>query len=255
MTDARSPLRALRAALFAVVCVSLAAVGHSSMSAHQLPALALLGAFAGTAAAAWAAAGRRRGAPTIAGALFALQGGLHLLFSAAGSHLGDTGHRPTTHPHHTTMTGSTGMHATHGAATTPDATTAQAAGHAPALPAPTAPLPDPSPLDLDLVLVPALAPGAGMLAVHLLAALLCGLWLAHGEAAFFTLARAALAYAFTPLRLLSARVRVPDAPRLPVRRARRAAHRPHTVVLAHALSRRGPPRPSPSHATALGAHV
>ncbi|OKJ69239.1 hypothetical protein AMK29_02000 [Streptomyces sp. CB02261] len=247
--------------MFAVVCVTLAAVGHSSMSAHQLPALALLAAFAGTAAAAWAAAGRRRGAPTIAGALFALQGGLHLLFSAAGSHVGDTGHRPTTHPHHTTTTGSTGMHATHGAATTPGATTAQAAGHAPALPAPAghtaalpdAPLPDPSPL--DLVLAPALAPGAGMLAGHLLAALLCGLWLAHGEAAFFTLARAALAYAFTPLRLLSARVRVPDAPRLPVRGARRAAHRPHTVVLAHALSRRGPPRPSPSHATALGAHV
>ncbi len=101
----------------------------------------------------------------------------------------------------------------------------------------------------------ATASGPGMLAVHLLAALLCGLWLARGEAAFFTLARAALAHAFTPLRLLRALVRVPDAPRGPVRRARRNAHRPHTVVLAHALSRRGPPRPSAPRATALGAHV
>ncbi len=92
MTDARSPLRALRAALFAVVCVTLAAVGHSSMSAHGLPATALLGAFAATAAVAWAGAGRRRGAPAIAGALLTLQGALHALFSTTGAHGGS---RPT----------------------------------------------------------------------------------------------------------------------------------------------------------------
>ncbi|MCX5225800.1 hypothetical protein ABZY16_31615 [Streptomyces sp. NPDC006553] len=205
------------------------------MSAHQLPALALLGAFTVTAAAAWAAAGRRRGAPTIAGALFVLQGALHLLFSLAGSLAGDTGHPAATAPQD--MTGMHGMHAMHG--------TAGADGAAGMT----------GPHDMSAATAMFLDMSTGMLAAHLLAALLCGLWLAHGEAAFFTLARAALAYAFTPLRLLFARVQVPDAPRRPVRRARRSAHRPHTVVLAHTLSRRGPPRLSVPRATTLGAHA
>ncbi|WP_216822294.1 hypothetical protein, partial [Streptomyces aureus] len=169
------------------------------MSAHPLPALALLGAFAVTAAAAWAAAGRRRGAPTIAGALFVLQGALHLLFSLAGARAGDTGHPAATAPH-----GMTGTHAMHGTAGTEGAVGTHDMGAATAM-------------SMDM--------STGMLAAHLLAALLCGLWLAHGEAAFFTLARAALAYAFTPLRLLLACVRVPDAPRRPVRRARRTGRR------------------------------
>ncbi|GHG35304.1 hypothetical protein GCM10018791_60880 [Streptomyces zaomyceticus] len=249
MTNARSPLRALRAALFAVVCVTLAAVGHSSMSAHRLPALALLGAFALTAAVAWAAAGRRRNGPTIAGALFGLQGALHAVFAMAGSHAGDTGHPASATGTH----GASGGYGMHGMAGT----------HG--MSAMTDPPADPSATgvgsgtDADAVMTMVMGTGTGsgigMLAAHLLAALLCGLWLAHGEAAFFTLARAALAYAFTPLRLLFARVRVPDAPRRPVRRARRNAHRPHTVVLAHTLSRRGPPRLSAPRATTLGAHV
>lgn len=239
MTDARSPLRALRAALFAVVCVTLAAVGHSSMSAHQLPALGLLGAFAVTAAAAWAGAGRRRGTPTIAGAMLVLQGALHLLFSTAGAHPAAhavSGAAETAHRHATTGA-ATGHTTTSHAAM--DAMSSTATGTLGSTVADSA----------------VLGSGTGMLAVHLVAALLCGLWLAHGEAAFFTLAEAALAYAFTPLRLLLARVRVPDAPRGPVRRAQRNAHRPHTVVLAHTLSRRGPPRLSVPRATALGAHV
>ncbi|MFH8622031.1 hypothetical protein ACH4A8_09040 [Streptomyces vietnamensis] len=191
------------------------------MSAHQLPATTLLGAFAATAATAWAGAGRRRGTPTIAGTLLVLQGALHLLFSTAGH---ESAH----------MQGMPGMHhAVPGMENMPGmATTA----------APTGPL---------------VSDDVGMLAVHLLAALLCGLWLARGEAAFFTLARAALAYAFTPLRLLWTRALVPapEIPRRAVRRARRDVRRPHTVVLAHTLSRRGPPGLSVPRATALGAHV
>lgn len=238
MTDARSPLRALRAAVFAVVCVTLAAVGHSSMSAHQLPAPALLGALAATAVAAWAAAGRRRGTPTIAGAMLVVQGALHLLFSMTGAHpaaqaVGDA--KAATHTH-----AMTGGHPSMGSMN-------PMASMNPVESMPMSPGGPMSPTVMDS--------GVGMLAVHLIAALLCGLWLAHGEAAFFTLAEAALAYAFTPLRLLFARVRVPDAPRGPVRRPRGNAHRPHTVVLAHTVSRRGPPRLSLPRATALGAHV
>ncbi|WP_306324702.1 hypothetical protein [Streptomyces venezuelae] len=225
------------------------------MSAHQLPAPTLLGAFAVTAAVAWAAAGRRRGPATIAGALFALQGALHLMFSMAGARAGDTDHPTATPPRGTAGTHAThDMHAMHGMhhtmpspPTTPaDMNTDMNTDMSPAM--------DMGP-GMDMGAGMDMSSGTGMLAAHLLAALLCGLWLAHGEAAFLTLARAALAYAFTPLRLLIARVRVPDLPRRPVRRARRDAHRPHTVVLAHTLSRRGPPRLSTPRATALGAHV
>ncbi|MFB6634016.1 hypothetical protein ACFCWY_29400 [Streptomyces sp. NPDC056362] len=216
------------------------------MSAHQLPATTLSGAFAVTALAAWAAAGRRRGAPAITGAMVVLQGALHLLFATTG-HAAPT--TDGTHPHTMPgmdgmdgmagMAGMAGMHAMHGTHA------AHAVDGADAM---------------DGLVMAAADPmgttsGAGMLAVHLLAALLCGLWLARGEAAFLALARAALAYAFTPLRLLRALVRVPEAPRRPVRRTRGTAPRPHTVVLAHALSRRGPPRLSAPRATALGAHV
>ncbi|WP_405853223.1 hypothetical protein OG361_11485 [Streptomyces sp. NBC_00090] len=210
------------------------------MSAHQLPTFGLLGAFAMTAAVAWAGAGRRRGTPTITGTVLVLQGALHLLFSTAGSHPAAhaaSGAADTAHRH--TMTGAATGHATTSNAAMASMDTADAMNAT-------------SSTALDSAVM---GSGTGMLAVHLVAALLCGLWLAHGEAAFFTLAEAALAYAFTPLRLLLARVRVPDAPRGPVRRARRNAHRLHTVVLAHTLSRRGPPRLSVPRATALGAHV
>ncbi|MER7624237.1 hypothetical protein [Streptomyces sp. NPDC126503] len=220
MTDVRSPLRALRAALFAVVCVALSAVGHSSMSAHPLPPLALLAAFAVTAGAAWAGAGRRRGPAAIAGALLVLQGALHLTFSAMGGHAPVPAATPATHGAH-------GHGHGHGGRTVTDVAGA----------------------------VPEAAAGSGMLAAHLLAALLCGLWLARGEAALFTVARAALASAFTPLRPPLAPVPVPDAPRGPVRRTRRDAREPHSVRLAHSLSRRGPPRPPAPRTTALGART
>ncbi|WP_240981387.1 MULTISPECIES: hypothetical protein [unclassified Streptomyces] len=94
--------------------------------------------------------------------------------------------------------------------------------------------------------------GVGMLAAHLLAALVCGLWLARGEAAFFALAEGAT----RPLRRLFAAppgpVAAPGDPRRPVRRPRRTARRPHVVVLASVLSRRGPPHRPRTRATALG---
>ncbi|MFE2012483.1 hypothetical protein [Streptomyces sp. NPDC059491] len=226
------------------------------MSAHGLPASTLLVAFAVTSALAWTAAGRRRGTPAVAGSLLLLQGALHLAFSATGAHGGHTV------PGSDGMEDMPGMKGMVGAAMPMDHSMGSSAtGHA-AMDATTM---GADTTGVDVMGFDAMGPGvldavtmgsgAGMLAVHLLAALLCGLWLAHGEAAFFTVARAALAYAFTPLRARFARVLVPDAPRPPVRRARRDAPRPHTVALAHTLSRRGPPRLSSPRATALGAHV
>ncbi|MFF9426867.1 hypothetical protein [Streptomyces sp. NPDC014746] len=237
------------------------------MSAHPLPATTLSGAFAVTALAAWAAAGRRRGAPAITGAMVVLQGALHLLFATTGHATPTTdGTHPHTMPGMDGVDGMAGMHAMHGTHATHavDGMAGMTGMHAMHAPHGTHAAHAAHALDgadaMDGMLMAAADPmgtssGAGMLAVHLLAALLCGLWLARGEAAFLALARAALAYAFTPLRLLRALVPVPEAPRRPVRRTRGTAPRPHTVVLAHALSRRGPPRLSAPRATALGAHV
>jgi len=55
---------------------------------------------------------------------------------------------------------------------------------------------------------------------HLLAALLCGLWLAHGERAAFRVLRAAAGRLAAPLRLLLALPATPDRPRIRVRRLR-----------------------------------
>ncbi|MBW5481019.1 hypothetical protein [Streptomyces bambusae] len=78
---AAAPLRCARAAMFAAVCTALGAFGHAYMSGRDVPAGGLLAAFGLTAGAAWLAAGRRRGTASIAGALLAVQGVLHLVFA------------------------------------------------------------------------------------------------------------------------------------------------------------------------------
>ncbi|MFI8422875.1 hypothetical protein [Streptomyces sp. NPDC085479] len=201
------------------------------MSAHQLDPLTLLTAFAATAAVAWCAAGRRRGPVGCAGGILAAQGALHLAFSLTGAHAAAPPAPVAPHQGHAGHS----AHMSHGA------------GEA-AVTATTATTTD----GLAALLAPVADGGPGMLAVHLLAALVCGVWLARGEAAFFALAEAAL----TPLRHLLAiplaPAAVPADPRRPVRRPRRNARRPHVVVLAHVLSRRGPPRPSVPRAMVLG---
>lgn len=207
------------------------------MSAHSIPVGSLYAAFAVTGGLAWLAGGRRRGACAIAGGLAAVQTGLHLIFSAGEGRGGAMDHAatdPLATADHTAMADhmATADHATMGR------------------------------LAMDPETMSAMAPvmetatghsSAGMLAAHALAALVCGLWLARGEAALFALARTVGALAFTPLRLLLAVVRVPELPH-PVS-PRPHTRRLHGVVLAHTLSRRGPPRLSVPRATALGAHV
>lgn len=195
MTGNRSPLRLLRAALFAAVCVVLSATGHASQSAHRVPLGSLLVAFAVTCGLAWAFGGRRRGARSIGTGLLAVQGALHLTFAGAQGHHAGGGH---------------------GGGALADA------------------LPTP-----------------GMLGAHLLAAAVCGLWLAQGEAALFRLARTV----FVPLRPPLTAVRLPLAPRPPGPRRRSGADQPlRGVVLARARTRRGPPVLAvPRVITALGA--
>lgn len=80
----------------------------------------------------------------------------------------------------------------------------------------------------------------GMLAAHLLAALLCGLWLAHGERAAFRMLRAVAGWLAAPLLLPLSLPAPPHRPRIRARRSR-AARLPLRLLLASTITSRGPP--------------
>ncbi|WP_223837890.1 hypothetical protein [Streptomyces venezuelae] len=250
MLENPAPMRAPRAAIFAAVCVALAAVGHSSMSGTDIPVGGLLAAFGVTGGLAWLAAGRRRGPLGIAGSLLAVQGVLHLVFSTSQAH----GHpAPAQAPavgaqhaaHH--MPGGPGgpgghvpgMDMSGMAAGAPDAAGAAGmaemagmAGHG----------------------------GFAMIAAHVLAGLFCAVWLAWGEAALFRLLhalRVRAAAAAGPLRRLPAlgRAHLPALPEPPAAAPSRDDERPRRLrgaVHAHAVVRRGPPGWPVTRATAPG---
>lgn len=81
----------------------------------------------------------------------------------------------------------------------------------------------------------------GMLAAHVLAAVLCGLWLAQGETAVFKMLRACADRAFVPLRLVLAVLCPPSSTQPSFRPAPRPRRRLRQLLLAHALTTRGPP--------------
>lgn len=243
-------MRAPRAAIFAAMCVALGSVGHSHMSGTDVPFYRLLCAFGVTGGLAWLAAGRCRGPVGITAAVLAVQGVLHLVFA------GSRAAQPVAVP--TAMQGHHHMHAADaglmaavppGLASrtgTPDSADAGMAGME----------------GVTDVVGMAGHGGAGMVAAHVLAALLCAAWLARGEAAVFRLARvlgAAALHAARPLSralaLVRTRVAVVPAPpgfRAPYERPRRL----RGAVHAHAVVRRGPPRPGPVHrSTAPGRPV
>ncbi|MEV5336392.1 hypothetical protein [Streptomyces werraensis] len=195
--------RTVRAAVFAAVCVLLAALGHVLMSGSHVPGWTLGAGAVATGAAGWCLAGRERGLPAVVGVAVVAQTALHQVFSLGAA--------PAHEAH--------GMHAAH-----------MGAGHPPAV-------------GLG---GPALTAGgdgssSGMLAAHLLAALLTGLWLGHGERAAFRILRAVAGRLTAPLRLP---FRLPPAlgrPRVRPRRPR-SERRPALRLLVHALISRGPPR-------------
>ncbi|WKD31408.1 hypothetical protein [Streptomyces xanthophaeus] len=249
-------LRALRAAMFAALCVLLAATGHLLMSGVAVPWWALSVAFPGTAATAWALAGRERGLLAVTTAAVAVQAVLHAGFTLSQSLAGaaaPTGSGQMSsvstmssmssmstmmrmpQPPGTGMPGAPAHlhHAMHGTADAASAVTAASAATGAHGAATGGPLPG------GLHEAVAMSP-AGMLAAHLLAAVLCGLWLAHGERAVFRVVRAVAGRLWTPLRLLL-RTAVP-AYRPPVRvRSRRRHRAPRRLFLVHAITSRGPP--------------
>ncbi|MER6692736.1 hypothetical protein [Streptomyces minutiscleroticus] len=255
--------RTVRAAVFAAVCVLLAALGHVVMPGSDVPAWALAAGAAGTGAAGWCLAGRERGLPLIVAVVVAAQTALHSAFSLARSSgpggpasgsgggtgsmtTGATGSRSV----HMGMGTDTGMDmGLHTGAMPPDPMSMGSSGPMNSLGS----VNSPGPLGTGHTAVSHMEymehmghsmdagpSSSGMLAAHLLAALLCGLWLAHGEKAAFRILRAVAGRLAAPLRLLLAPPLVPDRPRLRPRRPR-SDRAPALLLLVHAITSRGPP--------------
>ncbi|GAB3920804.1 hypothetical protein GCM10029976_006890 [Kribbella albertanoniae] len=82
----------------------------------------------------------------------------------------------------------------------------------------------------------------GMLAVHLVAALLSGLWLAYGERAVFTVLRSVATRLLVSLRLIAQPLFTPHQPRIQQHYSPRPLR---LFLLVHAIISRGPPRGVP----------
>ncbi|MFJ9817791.1 hypothetical protein ACIRU3_21505 [Streptomyces sp. NPDC101151] len=218
--------RTLRAGVFAAACVLLAALGHVMMSGVAVPWWAMAAGAAGTGAAGWCLAGRERGHALIVAVVVAAQAVLHETFSLAQSHA------PGPHP------GSSGaphdMGSLHMGSMHMDAMDMPGMGH---MGAGSMTHMEPGVHSAHSMGGSA---GFGMFAAHLLAAVLCGLWLAYGERAFFRILRAVAARLVAPLRMLLA---------LPVPSCRTSVRRDHDfgrrtlarLLLCYAITSRGPP--------------
>ncbi|MGW3106785.1 hypothetical protein [Streptomyces sp. NPDC001100] len=216
--------RTLRAGVFAAVCVLLAALGHLMMSGAAVPWWTMGVGAAATGAAGWFLAGRERGRGLIVTVVVAAQTVLHETFSL-GQNL---------------MPGSGGASIDMGRATT---------GSSDSMASMSMDAMDMSGMahmargssDMGPAQTMTGAASFGMLAAHLLAAVLCGLWLAYGERAVFRVLRAAAARLAEPLRMLLA-LSVPA--RRPSARGRRTlAYRSSLArfLLCYSLTSRGPP--------------
>lgn len=223
MDMAGTQLRALRAAFFTALVVTLSVASHVLLSRVPLPLGTVVPVAVGVYAVAYALAGRERGLGPIAGLLVPLELAADTLFTS-------------------------GQAVCYGAAGGPVAGSLRAVGlevlcggavgtPLPGVAAPesgtTAALldsPDPS--------LPWL-----LLLAHVGVGLSAALWLRGGERALVRLLGAMAASAFRPLLLVAALFRTGPAPR----RAQRPAGRPRpsrTRFLTHSVGRRGPPCPS-----------
>lgn len=220
-------VRTIRAAVFASVCVLLAALGHVLMSGDTVPWWTLAAGALATGGAGWCLAGRERGLPLVVSVVVVAQGGLHTVFEFAQS--GVSGPAGTD----TAPTGSAGAEHHMGSMATHMASTGSMdMGHMGAAHTGMSNMP----MGHDMAGMSSL----GMLAAHTLAALLCGLWLGHGERAAFRILRAVAGWLAAPLRLSLVLPAPPHRPRLRPRRGR-SDRAPRLLPLVHTITSRGPP--------------
>ncbi|MFJ7903093.1 hypothetical protein ACIQ6V_21795 [Streptomyces sp. NPDC096198] len=266
--------RAMRAAVFAAVCVVLAAIGHVLMSGSPLPWWVLLASVLGVGAVAWALGGAERGRPAVVALTVGVQACLHGCFTLAQASRqavpaapddasavrqwarfllcgGDADPQSAARAYHVAVRA--GL--THAMRLPPSDTGGALShtGHTMSGMGDMASMPGMSGMDgMNGMAGMAGIPGMhhmggmtgtaswGMLFAHILAAVLCGLWLAQGERAAFRLLRALADRAFVPLRLvLAVLLPVPARPRPRPRHSQE--RRPRRLFLAHTLTTRGPP--------------
>ncbi|WP_331770960.1 hypothetical protein OG948_45815 (plasmid) [Embleya sp. NBC_00888] len=254
---ARSVLRAVRAAMFAVICVLLALFGHTLMSDAPVHWAAPVGAGAGIAVLAWAVADRERGLGAITGAVLAAQAGLHTLFTLARQPVPEpTGaarfrdqwlqvllcndDRPGDAPTRSVTELLVRMRLDPNlAGQSPEAA---GFGRPPSGAHHTAGA-GAGGMNHDGALTAVLGHGGtGMVAAHVLAALGCGVWLRHGEKAVFRLLRVLATMAGTVVLALVGAWTSPITTRLPA--MPRAGHRRERAVpkwVCRPLPGRGPP--------------
>ncbi|MFF3493357.1 hypothetical protein ACFYWS_18590 [Streptomyces sp. NPDC002795] len=234
--------RAGRAAVFAAVCVLLTALAHTLMSGDTVPWWVLAAGFVTIGGSACASAGRERGLLTVVGLAVAAQAALHLSFSwaqvlahpaasggsVAGRWLDHVLCRTAMEPSAMgdmrmdampagSMSDLSNMSALDGMGAMGDMHAMGSAGH-----------------DMG-----GMSP-SGMLAAHLLAAVLSGLWLAYGERAAHRIARSVVGRLVAPLRLPFRLPTPPHRPRVQIRRTR-SDRAPRDLLLAYTITSRGPP--------------
>lgn len=260
----RSLLRWPRAAMFAAVCVALAAAGHGLMSGQPIPLWALVLGLITVLTVAAALAGAERSLSVIAASVLSAQLGLHVLFTLAGRTPADgtawlpRGWRDLLLCAPDASAGVAGANLTRALGADPlDARVAllrhvathQATGPLSAQPAAAghqmatmAGMPSMATMGSASTHLLTQA-GLGMLLAHACAALLTAWWLRRGEAALFSLARWVRVWTAVRWRRLFALIAGPR----PLAATRRRTTRPGQAlippgaVLRHALLRRGPP--------------
>ncbi|MFJ3822924.1 hypothetical protein [Streptomyces nodosus] len=251
-------LRLLRAAVFAAVCVVLAAAGHGLASCATVPLWTVGLGFLGVFIVAAALAGRERSLPGIVALLAAGQAVLHTLFGL-GQH---SGALPMASDTAATADATLVARAAHLLCGATAATLSPAQAQKILADARLASGPDTTvahhPADA-LSTAAGLLPSLTMLLGHVLAAVAAGWVLRHGDMALLRLMRLsahgvaegalvrALRSAFALVRALLAGL--PGSPEAAARRAPRTAFlvppKPRTTVLQHTVVRRGPPSSTP----------
>ncbi|MET9217860.1 hypothetical protein ACIOC1_08580 [Streptomyces sp. NPDC088197] len=220
MEDIRPRLRALRAALFAALCVTLSSTSHVLMSHTPLPLTVVGGAFGGVFALAYLLGGRHeRGFWPIAGLMVPLELAVDTVFTAGQQACYGPAGGPVTGSwwsFHETFLCNGGQVGGQGLSAVP--------GGAAAAQMPSTALP------------------WLLLAVHVTVGLVASWWLRRGEAALHRVLRVMAAAAFRPLLLaVAARTGLAVPPRR-FRPAARASAGPLAArPLLHSVVRRGPP--------------
>ncbi|MET8803125.1 hypothetical protein [Streptomyces sp. NPDC004546] len=214
-------LRAVRAALFTAVVVTLSTASHVLLSRAPLPVATVLAVAAAVFATAYALAGRERDFGRIAALLIPLELAADTVFTTGQNTCYGRAVGPVAGPLHTF---GFDVLCQGGAVGSPLAQMTGAHGRPGALLAHASP-----------------AAAWLLLAAHVCVGLLAAAWLRRGERALVQLLRAVAATTFRPLLLAVAAVavRLTPARRLPRPAPCRSAARDRLLV--HSLGRRGPP--------------